>query len=69
MPQFEYWGLITSSFRDHDDLTVFVEKLLRLVHLCRKVRTAASIGMVKKHEVSMSLADLVLANSSFTRKC
>lgn len=47
---------------------LLVQQLLCLVHLGRKVRAAASIGMVEKHNGAVGFADLVLGECSLAAK-
>jgi len=46
-------------------LPTLLHKLLRLVDLCRQIRTPASIRMIEQHELPVSLPHHLLCHSSF----
>lgn len=58
-------GFWPSYTRSHA-LYLLIEQFFRLVDLGGQVGTAASIGMVEQHHGSVSLADLVLGERTFT---
>lgn len=41
-----------------------LQKLLRLIHLRRQVRTPSSIGVIKQHQLPVIFADLVFCKIS-----
>jgi len=48
-------------------LTIFLEKLLRLVNFTGEVRTAATIGVVSEHQAPVVLADLLFRERAFAQ--
>lgn len=62
IPTRSYRDVVTGNF-----LNGLLKQLLCFVDLRGEVRAAASIGMVKEHQLAVVQADFVFGKSSFTR--
>lgn len=52
-------------FQSQTGSTILLQEFLRLVDLAGEVRATSSIGMVREHQASMVLADLLLGKRAF----